>query len=309
MEPALFPADAPVAPELRQRFLHSVVRVAAAQMEEMAESEVELWCERAVGVLSANLERGRFKPTGQSAPGARTLLSYTRQVLTGLLADWDLVERLREGEVAAWEAVRGRFERLAYHQLGPSGRQEWAAWESRTVASKACADLWQWLQTHSFPFDVPFELWAARVLVNRLHEAHRKRSTFSHYEVDSLDRPLFEQEATLGEMIPDYSFDRWLASAENRELLLQALAELDERGATVLRLWYLEGWSGDEIAARLGLNLNNVYVIRFRALEKLRKLLLQDERFGLAEALQRVEANKRRFPPDVASQESEAPDG
>lgn len=309
MEAAPAPSDTFAAPELGQRFLRAIVRTAAVQMEGFAEGAAEPWCERAVTVLAANLARGRCEAVEPSSPGAPTLLAYARQVLAGMRAEWDLVERLRQGEPLDWTAARERLERLAYRWLGPGGRQEWAAWEAREIAAKTCADLWQWLQVHPFPFDVPFDRWATRALINRLQEATRKRIARSQHEVDSLDRPVFDREVTLGETIGEHSMETWLDSAGNRDLLLQALARLDGRAASVLRLWYLEGWAGDEIAAALGLTLNNVYIIRFRAVEKLRALLTQDERFGLAEALRRVEVSKRRLPPDTVSLESEAPHG
>ena len=303
------PLAVAVAPELRERFLHGIVRAAATQVEGFAEGAAEPWRERAVSVLSANLAAGRCRLLEPEGAGAPTLLAYARQVLAGLLAEWELIERLRAGDSAAWAAARDRLERLAYHWLGPGGRQEWAAWEAREVAAKTSADLWLWLQTHTFPFDVPFDRWAARALTYRLHEATRRRNARSQYESDSLDRPVFDRDVTLGETLAEHSIERWFEAAGNREILLQAIGQLEERSATVLRLWYLEGWAADEIAAALGLTLNNVYVNRFRAIEKLRKLLLQDERFGLAEALRRVEANKRRLPPDAGSLESEAPHG
>ncbi len=296
-------------PAVELHFLRGVLRAASARIEAFPVDASELWLARAVEVLSANIATGRFRLAEPLTPDTPTLLAYAQQMLTGLLAEWDLIERLRAGDVAAWEAARYRLERLAYNWLGPYGREDWAAWEARESAAKTCSDLWWWLDRHTFPFDVSFECWSAKACINRLQEATRKRKTRGQYEVDSLDRPVFDRDETLGETIPEYDFDEWLEAAGNREVLLQALAQLDEHASAVIRKWYLEGWSGDEIATALGLTLNNVYVHRFRAIEKLRKLLKQDERFGLAEALQRVEANKRRLSPDVVPQGSEAPHG
>lgn len=309
MEPARVAFAPAVVPELQQRFLHAIVRTAAAQTEGLPPGSLDVWCERAVTVLVANVAAGRCRLGEPPDPAAPSLLTYARQVLAGLRAEWDLIEALRAGDATAWTAARERLERQAYHWLGPDDRESWAAWEAREVAAKTCADLWLWLQRHIFPFDVPFDRWASRALTNRLQEATRQRTTRSRHEVDSLDRPVFDKDVTLGEALAERSLEAWLERAANRELLLQALTLLDERAAAVLRLWYLENWAGDEIAAALGLTLNNVYVIRFRAIEKLRKLLLQDERFGLADALQHIVANKRQLPLDAVHPLSEAPHG
>lgn len=297
MDPASGSPTGFAAPELQQRFLHDIVQEAAAQIEGLAEDETAQWCARAVIVLEANLASGRFTLAEPAHPDAVTPTAYARQVLEGLLAEWELVEHLRTGEATAWTAIRERFERLAYHWLGPSGREQWAVEEAREVAAKTCADLWSWLQNRIFPFDVPFDRWSARSLTNRLLETTRKRRTRSRYESDSLDRPMFDQEMTLGETLTRYDIEDWLEVEANREVLYQVIERLSERDADILRRWYLDGWSGDEIAAALGVTVKNVYVIRFRALKRLRELLRYDERFGLAEVLKRIEAKQRRLPP------------
>ena len=95
----------------------------------------------------------------------------------------------------------------------------------------------------------------------------------------------------------DLSFDIWLERSANREALLQALERLDARQAAVIRLWYLEQWPAPEIAAALGIRVNYVYVQRFRAIEKLRQIVLSDERLGLADVLLPIEQEKRRSRP------------
>lgn len=57
----------------------------------------------------------------------------------------------------------------------------------------------------------------------------------------------------------------------------QLLEALDERSAKVLRLSYLEGRSGKEIADMLGTTPGNVRVLRYRALEAIRAQEVLDE--------------------------------
>ena len=84
------------------------------------------------------------------------------QILTELLAESERLAALRRGDSAAWQPVISRLERLAYYGLGPYGREEWAAWEARCLASQTCSDLWIWLQDHPYPFDVTFNRWSGR---------------------------------------------------------------------------------------------------------------------------------------------------
>ncbi|HVG18674.1 MAG TPA: sigma-70 family RNA polymerase sigma factor [Blastocatellia bacterium] len=60
---------------------------------------------------------------------------------------------------------------------------------------------------------------------------------------------------------------------ERAIFLLEALAHLNEREREIIRLYYWEGQSHQEIASELGLTENNVTKIRQRSINKLRKRL------------------------------------
>ncbi|MCX6028745.1 MAG: sigma-70 family RNA polymerase sigma factor [Chloroflexi bacterium] len=299
--------------------MRSIVRFAWHHLAEMrpglvAHADGEQWIGRAIEVLSCNLASGRFtaaQPYLPSADGSDAdLLSYAGQILEELLTESDLLENLRVGGAATWGAVIRRLERLAYHWLGPSGRGEWAAWEARDAAAHTCADLWLWLQSHPYPFDVPFDRWSARALNYRLHEALRKRRVSERRFPESLDRPIGRppDATTVGDRFADTMFDLWLEQTINREALLQALDLLDDRLAEVLRLWYLEQWPADEIAAHIGERVGYVYVLRFRGIEKLRKIALQNERLGLRSALLMLrEEGHRSRPPGHSDDQGGAP--
>ncbi len=278
-------------------------RLAAARPDLTADQDPAPWLDRAAAILAHNLATGRFtiarQYQGDGLDEQATLLSYAGQVLQELLAEFDLLQRLQRGDSATWAAMIDRLECLSYNWLGPWGREDWAAWEAREVTGVTSADLWQWLQEHPYPFDVPFERWAARALLNRLHEASRRRAALERHVVGSLDRAAFRMpdSPTVGELLVDDSLLAWLEQSANREALLQALDLLDERQRRIVYLWYLEGVPADEIAATLGVSVGNVYVLRFRAIEKLRKFARTDERLGLTGALPSLEAEKRRSRP------------
>ena len=244
----------------------------AAHPEEACAAEAELWLERALAVLTANVASGRFACACRYAQDSSLPLArYAQQVLSRLMAEWERVEGLRAGDSQHWTVVLEHMERRAYFWLGPIGRQEWATWEAREAASNTSADLWDWLQHNPFPFDVPFDRWAERALRYRLTTTVRSQRWHARRVVESLDRPCFEDGATYGERLPADDMNMWLDREAKREALREGTARLDQRQAHILQRWYVEGWSVDEIAAETRLEVNHIYVLKHRALKKLRE--------------------------------------
>jgi RNA polymerase sigma factor (sigma-70 family) len=240
--------------------------------EVLSAADSSIWLERAVTVLTANIASGRLDSgTRYEQESSRTLSNLAKQILERLTAEWDRIEGLRMGDSQSWTEVLQHLEQKAYFWLGPTGREEWARCEAREVASRTCADLWQWLQRHSFPFDVPFDLWSGRALRNRLIDSVRSLRRQARFVVGSLDHPAFEDERLGAERLPVTDLSAWLDLEAKRELLREASARLDERQARIIHLWYEEGWSADQIAAETGLTANHVYVLKHRAIKKLRE--------------------------------------
>lgn len=280
------------AAHLSTAFLNGVVRVACRRLAVRPQHpqvplDIDLWAPRASRVLSANIASGRLRAAQRFQPAALTgdalLLGYTEQVLVELMAEWDRIDALRRGDTAAWQPVIDRLERLAYHLLGPHQREDWAAWEARELAARTCADLWAWLQAHPYPFDVPFDRWSAAALHNRIRGAARSRSRRERRVALSLDQPLSDGAAsqTHGDTLVDRRLSQWLDRAADREAIMQALERLDRRHALVLRLWYLEQWTAPAIAEALHCRVGNVYLLRFRALRKLKEILVREEDWSL----------------------------
>ncbi len=248
------------------------------------------WADRLAEVLITNVATGRFRAARTHNSGGpdgaqMALLDYARQVLPVLQAEADRVARLAAGETDAWAPVLDRLERMAYRWLGPVGREAWAAGEARETAATTCADLWRWLQTNPYPFDVPFDRWAARALVNRLQNAARRRQRRAEGITEiSLDRAVARgADDTLADLVLDEQTTAWQARLLARDALLAAIAGLPVRQAAVVRLWYLEQWRADEIAAHLGASVGAVYLLRCRGLKKLRRTWDQD-RFSRSNA-------------------------
>lgn len=230
------------------------------------------WAERLANTLLHNIESGRYERACRyDHTHPLPLAAYARRVAAELVSEWEVVEALRLGDEPTWTTLLHRLERKAYLWLGPSGRSAWAQFEAGEIAAKTCADLWHWLQHNPFPFDVPFECWAKRALHNRMFESLRAQRTYTRLVVDSLDRPTFDARWERVDGLANDDLAAWLEREDHREILQHALARLDKRQAHLIRLWYLEGWSPEEIAAALGIKVNHVYVLKHRALNKLRK--------------------------------------
>jgi RNA polymerase sigma factor (sigma-70 family) len=290
-------------------FLRGLARVAFGQLartrpELLSSTDGDAWVQRAADILAANIASGRFQAAQAFQPaetgGDASLLSYAGQILSEVIHEGARIEALLRGESAAWQAVISRLERMAYFWLGPHGREEWADWEARDAAARTCADIWAWLQEHPYPFDVPFDRWSATVLNRRLCDLVRRRRREERHYAFSLDTPQKEEpDFGLREyQLADHSLEEWLAQAANRQALMQAIGRLDARHGLVVRLWYFDQWPADEIAAQLGTSVGNVYLLRFRAIEKLRQIVATHERLGLREALSLLEGEARRSRPD-----------
>jgi RNA polymerase sigma factor (sigma-70 family) len=258
---------------------HDALQLLMTAHPELARvAEAELWIERAVAVLAANIASGRFASACRYAQEGSLSLSYYAQLVLGrLMAEWEQVEALRAGDSLRWTVALRQMERQAYFWLGPTGREEWAKWEAREAAAKTVADLWDWLQHNTFPFDVTFDRWAERALRYRLTTTVRLQRREARHVVDSLDRPCFEEDgSTFGELLPNDDLNMWLEREIKREALRQGAERLDQRQAHIIHRWYVEGWSADEIAAETRLEVNHIYVLKHRALKKLREYCAEE---------------------------------
>ena len=98
----------------------------------------------------------------------------------------------------------------------------------------------------------------------------------SHYDAFGSHRALPLEAAGDGDIPADSSLFRRIVEAESAQLIADALRRLSPQSREVLRL-SLEGKSMPEIADALGLSLNTVRTVKYRALKRLSDLLSKDD--------------------------------
>src|ERR671934_1536693 len=176
------------------------------------------------------------------------------------LAETELVERARRGDLRAWETIvrthQGIAFRTAYVLTGNSADAEEAAQDGFVKAYRALG---------RFRRGAPFRPWLLRIVAN---EARNRRRSAGRREQLALraaaaDRP--------GDAVP--SPEAALLAGESRVRLLEAVNRLsdDHRDAVACR-FFLE-LSEEETAAALGIRRGTVKSRVARALERLREEL------------------------------------
>ncbi len=181
------------------------------------------------------------------------------------LDDLALVERVRGGDVAAFEPLvekyRQRIYRVAYGVL----RDTEDAWD---VAQEAFIRAYQALS--SFRGQSAFYTWLFRIAINVASDRARQRSArgralgTERVEEEDWDRTLVDQGET-----PEES----AARAEDRRRIARALDSLPEHHRTIIMLSDLEGLSYREIAEVLGIPMGTVMSRLHNARKRLRAAL------------------------------------
>lgn len=172
------------------------------------------------------------------------------------VSDEDLVERLRAGEVAAYDLLVQRHMRsafsIAYRLLGQREDAEDLVQDAFMVALD---------KIDTFRAGHRFAPWFFRILVNRGLNARKSRSL---RQTDALPAEISAHEPT-----PHAEAER----TQMRERIDIALAALPERQRTIVRLFELEGFSSPEIAEILELSDGTVRWHLHQARQTLRQSL------------------------------------
>jgi RNA polymerase sigma-70 factor (ECF subfamily) len=179
--------------------------------------------------------------------------------------DATLVERVRSGDVAAFEPLvekyRQRVYRLAYNVL----RSQEDAWD---VAQEAFIKAYQALP--SFRGQSAFYTWLFRIAMNVAHDKARHRGAQGRaFGTERVTEEEWERTMPDSGEVPDEA----AARAEQRARIQRALESLPEHHRAIIMLSDLEGLSYREIADVLNIPMGTVMSRLHNARKRLRGIL------------------------------------
>lgn len=186
-------------------------------------------------------------------------------------ADADLVQRAKQGDLEAFETLATRHERQVYGLAMRMLRQEQ---DAEDVTQQTFLSALEGLA--SFREESSFATWLLRIATYAALKIIRKRRGL---ETVSLDANSSEADGAESIPHPEYIADwrdtpeKLVERNESRQLIEDALSELDDKHRLVFLLRDVEGMSVQETAAALGLSESNVKVRLLRARLQLRERL------------------------------------
>ncbi|MCX8157995.1 MAG: sigma-70 family RNA polymerase sigma factor [Verrucomicrobiae bacterium] len=188
------------------------------------------------------------------------------------LSDEALLEQARQGSLEALETLVSRYEQPVYNLAMRLLRHEQ---DAEDVTQQTFLNLVENLD--SFRGESSFRTWLYRVATFAAFKILRKRKGLDTISLDASVDPTPEQEGPPPhpEFIADWrdTPEHLAQRQEVRQLIEQALAELDEKHRVVFLLRDVEGLSVEETATALGITPANVKVRLLRARLQLRERL------------------------------------
>ena len=170
--------------------------------------------------------------------------------------------RERFGELVACQ--QRRAVRIALHYL-----------RDAHDADEAVQDAFLRVFTHidSYREDLPFEVWFTRILVNRCLDVRKARSRRLKWALPMTASPdgRLPDRPSLQDSVEDR-----LISSERRRTIGEAVERLPNRQRAVFTLCHIGEQSTAEVSQALGLSEATVRVHLFRAIRKLRALLVAE---------------------------------
>lgn len=179
-------------------------------------------------------------------------------------------------ETEAWEELMEKLQLWSYNLLGRLAFPSNAVRYRRSVdlATDAAAEI---LTAH-FPYDVDFEPWAYVLVRNVCYRYMRAYLDGGKIPPERLVN-LEAYDGWLRNLVDERAEERLHEAAEReawkrtRAALLAAIEDLPPSEKEVIRLYYFEGLTFEEMAKRTGKRANALYQYHFRALGKLRDAL------------------------------------
>jgi len=192
----------------------------------------------------------------------------------------------RESEIAAHvkafvlagdrDAARERFADLVARQQRRAVRIAYNYLRDGHDADEAVQDAFLKVFTHitSYREEYPFEVWFTRILVNGCLDLRKARARRLRWAL-----PMSAQTNTAALLEPaaqQPSPEDRLMSTERARQITSAVEQLPDRQRLVFTLCHIADHTTSEVSQSLGLSEATVRVHLFRAVRKLRKLLVRD---------------------------------
>lgn len=174
--------------------------------------------------------------------------------------DEDLVRECLLGDQHAWERMVGKYKRLIY-SIG--FRYRATGEDAEDIFQSVCIELFSNL--HRLRSPGALRSWLITVAIHQ--SLYWKRKKGNALELDAMEPDAVEEIAVAPEIV---------ATFEREQDMREAMSQLPPRCAELLRMLFLEQprVSYAEAARRLGLAEGSIGFIRGRALEKLRRVLV-----------------------------------
>jgi RNA polymerase sigma-70 factor (ECF subfamily) len=175
------------------------------------------------------------------------------------------------------EEARERYSELVTRYQRRAARIAFYYLRNAADADEAVQDAFikAYMHLGTFREDLPFEVWFTRILINgcldRIKARRRREKWIAPPAVDAsgMERDPADYIPSRGPSPEDV-----VLADERRRQLLAAVAELPERQRMVFMLSHFDGRSSREVSALTGLNESTVRVHLFRAIRRLRGLLV-----------------------------------
>ena len=176
------------------------------------------------------------------------------------------LEAARERYAEVVTRYQRRAARIAFHYLRDAADADEAVQDAFIKA---------YMHLGTFREELPFEVWFTRILINgcldRIKARRRRERWMAPPMLDpnGVERDPAEYLPSRGPSPEDQ-----VLAGERREQLTAAIAKLPERQRMVFILSHVEGRSSREVSSMTGLNESTVRVHLFRAVRRLRLLLV-----------------------------------
>ncbi len=204
----------------------------------------------------------------QEGLGEVASAAYDKHVFDA--AEAEFVERLRNGEPEAFDNLINRYSGDIYAVL-----------YRITESPEDAADLTQETflsalrSIRSFRGDSELKTWLTRIAINHSRNRFRWWKRRKKDATISLDSPIGETDSSVGDSIAgdSESAEEAVLRQERETALRRALTQLPEHYREAIVLCDIEGYSYDEIASALEINIGTVKSRIARGREELRKRL------------------------------------